>query len=78
MQRRLHDMPLQQTLRELRGPGTDSECEVMFADQGFANHIGVCEGCGWVGEEVGEVEGFVRSDLEEGGGRGREGGEGGN
>lgn len=40
--------------------------EVVFPNQGFADNIGVCEGCGGMGEDVVEVEGFVGGDLEEG------------
>lgn len=44
--------------------------EVVFSDQGFADHVGVEEVGGGVLEEGGEVEGFV-------GGPGQEGGRGG-
>jgi len=46
-------------------PGGDGVREVVFPDEGFADYVGVCEGGGWVGEEVGEVEGFVGGDLED-------------
>jgi hypothetical protein len=46
-------------------PGRDGVREVVFPDEGFADYVGVCEGRGWVGEEVSEVEGFVGGDLED-------------
>jgi hypothetical protein len=46
-------------------PGRDGVREVVFPDEGFADYVGVCEGGGWVGEEVSEVEGFVGGDLED-------------
>lgn len=47
-------------------PGQDGVGEIVFADEGFAEKVGVGEGCGGMTEEVGEVDGFVRGDLEEG------------
>lgn len=38
----------------------------MFADQGFADDVGVCKGGCWVVEEMGEVYGFVGEELKEG------------
>ncbi len=43
----------------------DGVGEVVFADQGFADDVGVCEGGGWVREEVREVDLFVGSYLKE-------------
>lgn len=40
--------------------------EIVLADKGFTENVGVGEGGGGMGEEVGEVDGFVRGDLEEG------------
>lgn len=38
----------------------------MFPDESFADYVGVCEGGGWVREDVFEGKGFIGAYLEEG------------
>ena len=38
--------------------------EVVFPNQSFADDVGVCQGCDWMGGKVFEVGGFVGGDLQ--------------
>ena len=53
-------------VRMLAPPRADCVVQVVLAHQCFADDVAVCEGACRVGEEVGEVEGFVGEDLQEG------------
>ena len=49
--------------------------EEMLANESDAGYVCVCKVGGWVGEQVGEVYGFVLGDLKKEGGWGRKGGD---
>lgn len=70
------DMSLEHRGRVLGHPVVDRGGEVVFSDQGFANHVAVDKGGGWVVGGIVEVDGFVLGDLEDSGrGRRSDGGE---
>lgn len=38
-------------------------CQVVFADEGFADYVGICHGCGRMGEDMAKVDFFVGGYL---------------
>lgn len=57
-------MVFQWAVGVLAQPACDGVRKIVFAYQGFADDVGVCERSGRMGEEVSEVEAFVRGDLQ--------------
>lgn len=66
MQRRRLDVALERALRVFCAPGADGEGEVVLADEGLADHVGICKGYSGVREKIIEVDSFIGRDLQEG------------